>query len=224
MEHPMVDGGYPDGCYITVVNISYFEFRAYEQVSCFVTVLLCVASVTALTPGRAPENGGDETKLEHGLVERTIFSFVLQEVVSTIGAVLTGVAVMLVVALISAVVTPNTSNGDFIDHVVDQPFFTWADRSNLVYVIAGFVLGGVSFRFFRTKSAAWVWVLPSVVLVWNIFTWKNGGYLPYWPDVWNNYFSSGAGLYQLLVTVPFYTSVAYSLGWLAVRLSRRRAG
>jgi hypothetical protein len=157
-------------------------------------------------------------------VERTIFSFVLQEVVSTIGAVLTGVAVMLVVALISAVVTPNTSNGDFIDHVVDQPFFTWADRSNLVYVIAGFVLGGVSFRFFRTKSAAWVWVLPSVVLVWNIFTWKNGGYLPYWPDVWNNYFSSGAGLYQLLVTVPFYTSVAYSLGWLAVRLSRRRAG
>ena len=54
----MVDGGYPDGCYITVVNISYFEFRAYEQVSCFVTVLLCVASVTALTPGRAPENGG----------------------------------------------------------------------------------------------------------------------------------------------------------------------
>jgi hypothetical protein len=167
---------------------------------------------------------GDETKLEHGLVERTIFSFVLQEVVSTIGAVLTGVAVMLVVALISAVVTPNTSNGDFIDHVVDQPFFTWADRSNLVYVIAGFVLGGVSFRFFRTKSAAWVWVLPSVVLVWNIFTWKNGGYLPYWPDVWNNYFSSGAGLYQLLVTVPFYTSVAYSLGWLAVRLSRRRAG
>ena len=51
---------------------------------------------------------GDETKLEHGLVERTIFSFVLQEVVSTIGAVLTGVAVMLVVALIRATISlPN---------------------------------------------------------------------------------------------------------------------
>ena len=146
-------------------------------------------------------------------------SFVLQQIISTVGAVLVGIIASLILAALTAAFTKNTSGGNFGDRMVDQPVFKGVGQPYyLMLVLAGFILGALSRRFFRTRGAAGVWVLPLCILLWNIFTWKTGGYGTYWQGVWDNYFGSNCPgsecLYEFFVTVPFYTSIAYSLGWL----------
>jgi F0F1-type ATP synthase membrane subunit c/vacuolar-type H+-ATPase subunit K len=159
------------------------------------------------------------------LPNNPLLSFVLQQLMSTIGSLLLGTALVLVPALLTAALRRNSSGGNFIDHVVEQPSFRWAGR-NQVFVVAGLILGLLSVRFFQRRSAAWVWVLPLLVLIWNIFSWKNGGYRPYWPDVWDNYFGSHCSasecLYELFVTTLFYASVAYTFGWLVATYFSKR--
>jgi hypothetical protein len=163
----------------------------------------------------------------HWIRNAALPSFVIQLIASTVGAMIMATIALFLPALVIAAFTENTSGGNFFDHVVDQRLLHAGDEPYfLAPILAGFVLGGLSHRFFGTRAAAWVWVPPAVVLLWNIFTWKNGGYRPYWPDVWHNYFGSDCGgsecLYELFVTAPFYTSVAYSLGWIIKHLTDRR--
>jgi hypothetical protein len=137
-----------------------------------------------------------------------------------------GTLVTLALAAILAVLTKNAPGGNFIDHVIDQPFFHWADKSGWVMILSGLGLGWAARRFFASRSAAFVWVPPTVVLLWNLVMWT--GYGPptttqYWMELWSHYSAdcgSSECLYWLFVTLPFYTSVAYSLGWLSGRLLR----
>jgi hypothetical protein len=167
-----------------------------------------------------------ETAEKHWIRNAPLPSFVIQLIASTIGATIVATLILLLPALVIAAVTKNTSGGNFADHVVDQHFLrAGGEPYFLAPILAGFVLGALSHRFFGTRSAAWVWALPSAILLWNILTWKNGGYSPYWRDVWNNYFGADCGgsecMYELFVTAPFYTSVAYSLGWIVRNLAKR---
>src|SRR5579872_6556820 len=56
----------------------------------------------------------------------------------------------------------------------------------------------------RRQPSRWVWILPAVILVWNLFTWNKYPGQVYWTDVWDNFFGSGCGssecLYELTVT------------------------
>jgi hypothetical protein len=147
-------------------------------------------------------------------------AFVIQSVISTIGASLIGIMSVAGVAVLTAAVTRNTSGGNFIDHVVEQPSFILLNQPYFVApVLAGFILGILSHRFFQSRTGAWVWSIPALILVWNLLRWENGNFRPNWPDVWANFFSSQCSssecLYEVFVTTPFYTSVAYALGWLA---------
>jgi hypothetical protein len=149
-------------------------------------------------------------------------SFLVQQLVSTAGAMVVGTLAGFIPAVLVSAVTKNTSGGNWVDHIADQPLLRVVGEPYFAFpVIAGFLLGVLSHRFFRSSSAAWVWVLPTIILVWNLFTWRNGGYRAYWPDVWDNYFGSHCGssecLYEVFVTAPFYTSLAYTLGWIARR-------
>lgn len=148
--------------------------------------------------------------------------FLFQQLASTAGAMVVGIIAGIIPAVLSSAVTKNTSGGNWVDHVADQPILRAVGEPYFALpVVAGILLGIFSSRFFRSSSAAWVWVLPTIILVWNLFTWQNGGYRHYWPDVWNNYFGSQCGssecLYENFVTAPFYTSLAYTLGWIARR-------
>jgi hypothetical protein len=91
-----------------------------------------------------------------------------------------------------------------------EPYFILPD-------LAAFILGVLSHRYSQSTSAARVWVLPTVILIWNLLTWKNGDFGPYWPDVGSKYCGPDCGssecMYELVVIAPFYTSAAYSLGW-----------
>ena len=146
--------------------------------------------------------------------------FVIQLLVSTVGSFFIAVFISIVSAMLTAALSRNTSGGNFMDHVVNQPTFALLDPPYYTGpVFAGLALGFLSHRVYPSRVAAWVWTIPTIVLVWNMLTWRNGGYRPYWHDVWANYFSSECSssecLYQIFVTVPFYSSVAYTFGWLA---------
>ncbi len=148
-------------------------------------------------------------------------SFAVQQVVSTAGVLVLGFVLTLLLALLTAAVTPNHPRGNFVDHMVDQfVFIGFNPPYYFTPILVALILGGISRHFFSTRSAAWVWILPLGILLWNTFTWETGGYGTYWQGVWNNYFGSDCGssecLYELFVTVPFYTSVAYSFGWLVL--------
>jgi hypothetical protein len=160
--------------------------------------------------------------------DAAIPSFLIQLVISTIGAILIGVLVVLIVALLIADVRSNPFQGSLMERAVDQPIFRiGADNPYFTGpVVVSFLFGAFSRRFFRTRSALWVWVLPTLVLLVDILTWQSHSSRSRWADVWANYFGSSCGdtecLGELLVTAPFYTSVAYTLGWIASGLSQQR--
>jgi hypothetical protein len=153
-------------------------------------------------------------------------SFLVQLPASTVGAIVVGILAGVVPAVLVAAITKNTSGGNWVDHIAEQPILRAAGEPYFAFpVITSFVFGALSRRYSRSSSAAWVWVLPAIILVWNLFTWETGGVGPYWPDVWNNYFGSDCGgsecVYELFVTAPFYTSLAYSLGWVTMHALKK---
>ena len=144
-------------------------------------------------------------------------NFVIQLVFSTIGAILAAAIAVSLGALITATITHNASGGNFIDHIGEQRIFVVLNQPYfLAPIIAGFLFGTLSHRIFRSDVARWVWVVPLAGLIAGMATWKTGGFRPYWRDVWDNYFGRDCGssecAYEWLITLPFYTSVAYALG------------
>ena len=155
-----------------------------------------------------------------------VLSFVLQQVVATVGAFLLGVVAVLILATLIAFFT-RTPHGNLVDKVVAEPLFKiGADGPYYAGpILMAFILGWVARRS-ESRGAAWMWVLPTLALVWNVMTWKSYSPLPRWDDVRANFFTSHCGdsdcLYELLITAPFYTSVAYSLGWVVRNLGRMK--
>ncbi|HWY57125.1 MAG TPA: hypothetical protein VNZ03_21850 [Terriglobales bacterium] len=149
-------------------------------------------------------------------------SFAIQQLVSTVGAMVVGILAATIPAVLVAAAMKNTSGGNWADHIAEQHILNAAGEPYFVFpVLAAFAFGVLSHRYSRSLSAMWVWVLPAIILIWNVVTWKTGGFRPYWADVWNNFFGSDCGssecVYELFVTAPFYTSLAYTLGWAAKR-------
>src|SRR4030088_2730070 len=155
-----------------------------------------------------------------------VLSFVLQQVVSTVGALLLGVVAAFILATSVAFFT-RTPGGNLVDKVVAEPLFKiGADNPYFACpIVMAFILGWVARRS-ESRGAAWMWVLPTLALVWNVMTWKSYSPLPRWEDVRANFFTSHCGdsdcIYELVITALFYTSVAYSLGWAVRNLCRMK--
>jgi hypothetical protein len=150
--------------------------------------------------------------------DATLPAFLIQQLISTVGAMVAGVLAALIPAALIAMATKNTSGGNWADHLAQQRILNAVEGPYFVFpILASCVFGALSRHYSRSIAARWVWVFPAIILIWNVFTWRNGGYRPYWPDVWNNYFGSHCGssecIYELFVTAPFYTSLAYTFGW-----------
>jgi hypothetical protein len=159
--------------------------------------------------------------VEKRLITLRLTDAVVQQIMSTPGAMLMGVLIVLPLALPGARPTKNTSGGNFIDHMIEQRISILLDQPYYAApVLCALVLGVLSRRFSRSCWAGCVWILPLAILVWNLLTWEGAGpptTAVYWSDVRANYFGADCGssecLYELLVTMPFYTAVAYTLGW-----------
>jgi hypothetical protein len=156
-----------------------------------------------------------------------ISTFVAQLVIATAGAMLGGTVIVAIAAVLLATLTKNRSGGNFADHVVEQRIFVLLDEPYFAApILVGFTLGLLSRRLFRFNGGTLVWVVPAALVIGSAITWRTGGFRPYWRDVWNNYFGSQCGssecAYEWLLTAPFYTSVAYTLGRIAGNLRRGR--
>ncbi len=156
---------------------------------------------------------------------RTFGNFVAQQLLSTVGAMMAGIVAAAIPAISIASVTKNNSGGNWIDHTVSQPILRATGEPLFVFpIFAAVLFGFLSWRRRWSSSALWVWVLPLVNLIFNVFTWRTGGFHQYWPDVWNDFFGSQCGssecAYEVFVTAPTYTSAAYALGY---ALARKRS-
>jgi hypothetical protein len=89
-------------------------------------------------------------------------------------------------------------------------------------VLMGILLGGIAYRRLPTKLAFYVGVPPAVLLFSSAWHWQQT--MAIYDSTWDTYFGKGCAgsecLYELLLTAPFYTSLAYTVGALASRLNR----
>jgi hypothetical protein len=146
-----------------------------------------------------------------------IFSFLVHSAAATAGSLFVGFVSGLLIALAISPFSAGTGNivdravdSWFFRHCVDNPYF-------MTSILSAVCLGFMSHRFSKSQAAVWVWLLPTAVLMFNLL-----------PSVlsspsaaknaWINYFSRDCGgtecLGELLVTAPFYTSLAFTFGWL----------
>jgi hypothetical protein len=145
-------------------------------------------------------------------------NFLIQAFIATAGAMISAIAVTIILAGVTGVLTDNTSGGNWADHLIQQPVFYLVGEPWFIGpVLAGFVFGFFAWRWFRSITGLFVWVAPVLMLFVAIASWKTGGFQPYWRDVWDNFFGAGCGgsecLYEFFVTAPLYSSLAFSLGW-----------
>jgi hypothetical protein len=110
------------------------------------------------------------------------------------------------------------SDQGFISKVIDGPV-------PLAAIIAGFWIGRLCNRWLPSRTALFSWIPPAVFLTWNAWVWQKS--MSIYDSTWDTYFGSNCGgsecLYQLFLTVPFYTALAYSAGALTTRKTRRPA-
>src|SRR3989442_15412434 len=115
------------------------------------------------------------------------------------------------------------SQRTFYSIVSEKPYFP-------VQIISALILGWLLGRTLRHRSTVWVWVLPLAILGYSLVTarvliptsvFASPGVFQ---SRFSHYFGSGCQpaahcLDQLLITMPFYSSLAYSVGaFLARRL------
>jgi ABC-type dipeptide/oligopeptide/nickel transport system permease component len=153
------------------------------------------------------------------MTARTIVSFLLHSIAATVGSVLTGILLAFLLALPIGLFS--SGMGNVVDRATDTSVFRYADNPYFAVPVAiAACLGFLSHRFSKSRSGAWSWVLPTAVLFLNIFPkMANSAQERKW--IIDNFFSRGCGgtecLYELFITAPFYTSVAYTIGWLSRR-------
>jgi hypothetical protein len=158
-------------------------------------------------------------ELEHRIFGNVVINFVIHQTISTVGSMLLGFVVVLIPAVFIALFAQAPNGFSFVDKVVGQPLFKLGTDNPYFIgpVLMAFILGWISRRSLESRAAAWVWVLPTLALVWNMMTWKSHSSLPRWADVEANFFTANCGdsdcIYELFLAAPFYTSVAYSLSW-----------
>jgi hypothetical protein len=113
----------------------------------------------------------------------------------------------------------------FYSIVSEKPYFP-------VQIIFGLVIGWLVGRALRHRSMVWVWVLPFAILCYSLITARvlipTSVFAS--PGVFESRFSHYFGwgcrpaahcLDQLLITMPFYSSLAYSMG---AALARKTLG
>jgi hypothetical protein len=81
-------------------------------------------------------------------------------------------------------------------------------------ILASLVVGWVAYKQLPSKLAFGSFAVPAVILFWNVFSWQRT--FSQYNSTWSTFFGTDCGgsecLYQLSLTAPFYTAVAYSAG------------
>jgi hypothetical protein len=113
-----------------------------------------------------------------------------------------------VISLFLVAVLPGGGSHDrFFGQVVSEPF--WVPE-----IVAGILFGRLCYLRAPSRIAFVAWIVPGVLLAWNV--WSDQQTMSAYDSTWDTYFGRNCGgsecIYQLVLTVPFYAGVAYSLG------------
>jgi hypothetical protein len=85
-------------------------------------------------------------------------SFAIQQLVSTVGAMVVGILTATIPAVLVAAATKNTSRGNWADHIAEQHILRVAGEPYFVFpVLAAFAFGMLSHRYSRSLCAMWIW-------------------------------------------------------------------
>jgi hypothetical protein len=153
------------------------------------------------------------------MTAKSIVEFVVQSIIATVGSIIGGYLVGFLIALPFGFASSGL--GNIVDKTVDTWFFRhWVDCTFPILPVAtAACLGFLSYRSSKPNSPAWVWLIPSEVLLWSVLpAVLHSADGRKW--VYNNYFGSNCGstecLYELLVTAPNSThqQLTRSAGWL----------
>jgi hypothetical protein len=146
----------------------------------------------------------------------SFFNFVIHQFVSTYGVSFTAPIVFALGFRVLSLFGHNYSKREFYWVVSETPYFP-------VQIIFALILGGLLGRSLKDKSIIWIWVLPFVTLSYELVT----VFIPVAERTSRLSYFFGDGcqvaahcLAQLLITMPFYSSLAYSIG---AFLARRMA-
>jgi hypothetical protein len=153
---------------------------------------------------------------------KAIGVFLVNSVVATAGSMLGGYLLGFLIALPFGFASSGFGN------VADRALDSWFSRHfinlwfPLLPVLTAACLGFLSYRLSKSNSA---WLIPAVILLWSVFP-----LLLRSPDtrkwMYDNYFSPRCGstecLYQFFLADPFYTSLAYTIGFLAHKMASAR--
>jgi hypothetical protein len=127
------------------------------------------------------------------------------------------VSSVLAQALLILIIPPLGRVTNPLGRAMDGPVFP-------LLVLAGFVVGRYCYIKIPSRLAFAVWIVPGIFLFYSALSWHKT--MSRYDSVWVTYFGSGCGgsecLYELFLTAPFYSAIAYSLGGLmsAVRSNR----
>lgn len=128
------------------------------------------------------------------------------------------VAGVLASALLVLIVPGGGASNTIAGELINEP--CWAP-----VIIVGLLLGACCYKYVPSKLSFFAWLLPGIFLLWSAWSWQKT--MSMYDSTWDTYFGKDCGgsecVYQLFVTVPFYSGLAYSLGafvgW--ARINRR---
>ena len=153
---------------------------------------------------------------------RAAMVFLLHQLIATLGVLVTAPFAFVAFADFSRLFGSNLSLRDVHRVLTQTPYFP-------VQIALALLLGWLLGRFLAHRSMLWVWVLPLAVLGCALVAFSSTGQLLLHqyarlssPSLLPHFFGWGCQnlcLDQLLITMPFYSAGAYSLGaWLARRI------
>ena len=170
---------------------------------------------------RTPQNSFERTKS----VTKSVLTFGLHQFIGMYGIPYTAPIVFSLGFKFLFLFGHSYPRKVFYSLVSESPYFP-------VQIIFALILGWLLGRVLRNRSMVWVWVLPLTILSYSVVTsrvlvptsvFAGPGAGQSW---FSHYFGWGCRpadhcLDQLLITMPFYSSLAYSLG---AALARRTLG
>lgn len=173
-----------------------------------------------------PPTTRDSTKgLQGNLLAKSVLTFLFHQFIGMYGIPFTAPLVFSLVFKFLALLGRSYSNRAFYSIVSERPYFP-------VQITFAVVLGWLLGRALRHRSMVWVWVLPFLILCYSVA--RTTVLIPTSvlarPESIqsriSHYFGSGCQpadrcLDQLLITMPFYASAAYSIG---AALARKTLG
>jgi hypothetical protein len=119
--------------------------------------------------------------------------------------------------LITIVVPGAGEQSTLIGQLTAEPF--WVPE-----IVAGLLLGWLAYETVPSKIAFIAWAAPGSFLLWSAWSWQRR--MAVYDSTWDTYFGRHCGgsecLYQLFLTVPFYSSIFYSIGAFSKYIVARR--